>query len=148
MVMYYYVLIVFSFRRESLKLILATDPLPRWFCHSTPPHDRHRRHEPATVSLPSPFAPKLGSASTGLTPRPFSLWPTAASRSDSAGEPPATREFSPPLFLQSRAKMPSWAAWPSRPGCAVGWARVHNVFYYYLLAFHFFELIQINSEFD
>jgi hypothetical protein len=33
MVMYYYVLIVFSFRRESLKLILATDPLPRWFCH-------------------------------------------------------------------------------------------------------------------
>jgi hypothetical protein len=35
MVMYYYVLIVFSFRRESLKLILATDPPPppRWFCH-------------------------------------------------------------------------------------------------------------------
>jgi hypothetical protein len=26
MVMYYYVLIVFSLRRESLKLILATDP--------------------------------------------------------------------------------------------------------------------------
>jgi hypothetical protein len=24
---------VFSLHRESLKLILATDPLPRWFCH-------------------------------------------------------------------------------------------------------------------
>jgi hypothetical protein len=34
MVMYYYVLIVFSFHRESLKLILATDPLLRWFCHN------------------------------------------------------------------------------------------------------------------
>jgi hypothetical protein len=34
MVLYYYALIVFSLRRESLKLILATDPLPRWFCHS------------------------------------------------------------------------------------------------------------------
>jgi hypothetical protein len=33
MVLYYYVLIVFSLHRESLKLILATDPLPRWFCH-------------------------------------------------------------------------------------------------------------------
>jgi hypothetical protein len=28
------VLIVFSLRRESLKLILVTDPLPRWFCHT------------------------------------------------------------------------------------------------------------------
>jgi hypothetical protein len=27
-------LIVFSLHRESLKLILAMDPLPRWFCHS------------------------------------------------------------------------------------------------------------------
>jgi hypothetical protein len=27
------VLIVFSLRRESLKLILAMDPLSRWFCH-------------------------------------------------------------------------------------------------------------------
>jgi hypothetical protein len=26
-------LIVFSLHRESLKLILAMDPLPRWFCH-------------------------------------------------------------------------------------------------------------------
>jgi hypothetical protein len=30
------VLIVFSLRRESLKLILATDPLLRWFCHNPP----------------------------------------------------------------------------------------------------------------
>jgi hypothetical protein len=28
------VLIVFSFRRESLKLILAMNPFPRWFCHN------------------------------------------------------------------------------------------------------------------
>jgi hypothetical protein len=28
---------VFSLRRESLKLILATDPLPRWFCHREGP---------------------------------------------------------------------------------------------------------------
>jgi hypothetical protein len=35
MVLYLCVLIVFSLRRESLKLILATDPLPRWFCHSS-----------------------------------------------------------------------------------------------------------------
>jgi hypothetical protein len=34
MVLYYCVLIVFSLHRESLKLILATDPLLRWFCHS------------------------------------------------------------------------------------------------------------------
>jgi hypothetical protein len=27
------VLIVFSLRRESLKLILATNPSTRWFCH-------------------------------------------------------------------------------------------------------------------
>jgi hypothetical protein len=25
---------VFSLRRESLKLILAANPSPRWFCHS------------------------------------------------------------------------------------------------------------------
>jgi hypothetical protein len=34
MVLYLCVLIVFLLRRESLKLILATDPLPRWFCHN------------------------------------------------------------------------------------------------------------------
>jgi hypothetical protein len=34
MVLYLCVLIVFSLKRESLKLILATDPLLRWFCHS------------------------------------------------------------------------------------------------------------------
>jgi hypothetical protein len=33
MVLYLCVLIVFLLHRESLKLILATDPLPRWFCH-------------------------------------------------------------------------------------------------------------------
>jgi hypothetical protein len=27
-------LIVFSLHRESLKLILAMNPFPRWFCHS------------------------------------------------------------------------------------------------------------------
>jgi hypothetical protein len=27
------VLIVFSLHRESLKLILAMNPSPRWFCH-------------------------------------------------------------------------------------------------------------------
>jgi hypothetical protein len=34
MVLYLCVLIVFSIHQKSLKLILATDPLPRWFCHS------------------------------------------------------------------------------------------------------------------
>jgi hypothetical protein len=34
MVLYLCVLIVFSLHRESLKLILATDPLLRWFCHN------------------------------------------------------------------------------------------------------------------
>jgi hypothetical protein len=34
MVLYLCVLIVFSLRQKSLKLILATDPLPRWFCHN------------------------------------------------------------------------------------------------------------------
>jgi hypothetical protein len=34
MVLYYCLFIVFSLHRESLKLILATAPLPRWFCHS------------------------------------------------------------------------------------------------------------------
>jgi hypothetical protein len=29
----YCVLIVFSLHRESLKLILKTNPSPRWFCH-------------------------------------------------------------------------------------------------------------------
>jgi hypothetical protein len=33
MVLYLCVLIVFSLRRESLKLILATNPSQRWFCH-------------------------------------------------------------------------------------------------------------------
>jgi hypothetical protein len=33
MVLYLCVLIVFSLHRESLKLILATNPSPRWFCH-------------------------------------------------------------------------------------------------------------------
>jgi hypothetical protein len=37
MVLYLCVLIVFSLRRESLKLILTTDPFPRWFCHSCGP---------------------------------------------------------------------------------------------------------------
>jgi hypothetical protein len=34
MVLYLRVLIVFSLHRESLKLILATNPSPRWLCHS------------------------------------------------------------------------------------------------------------------
>jgi hypothetical protein len=34
MVLYLCVLIVFSLHRESLKLIWATNPSPRWFCHS------------------------------------------------------------------------------------------------------------------
>jgi hypothetical protein len=34
MVLYLCVLIVFSLRRESLKLILAMNPSPRWFCHN------------------------------------------------------------------------------------------------------------------
>jgi hypothetical protein len=34
MVLYLCVLIMFSLYRESLKLILATDPLLRWFYHS------------------------------------------------------------------------------------------------------------------
>jgi hypothetical protein len=33
MVLYLCVLIVFSLHRELLKLILATNPLARWFCH-------------------------------------------------------------------------------------------------------------------
>jgi hypothetical protein len=35
MVLYLCVLIVFSLHRESLKLILAMNPSPRWFCHTT-----------------------------------------------------------------------------------------------------------------
>jgi hypothetical protein len=34
MVLYLRVLIVFSLRRESLKLILVMNPSPRWFCHA------------------------------------------------------------------------------------------------------------------
>jgi hypothetical protein len=34
MVLYLCVLIVFSLRQESLKLILVTNPSPRWFCHN------------------------------------------------------------------------------------------------------------------
>jgi hypothetical protein len=34
MVLYLCVLIVFSLRRESLKLILAMNPSPRWFYHT------------------------------------------------------------------------------------------------------------------
>jgi hypothetical protein len=34
MVLYLCVLIVFSLHRESLKLILAMNPSPRWFCHT------------------------------------------------------------------------------------------------------------------
>jgi hypothetical protein len=37
MVLYLCVLIVFSLHRESLKLILLTDPLPNWFCHRPSP---------------------------------------------------------------------------------------------------------------
>jgi hypothetical protein len=33
MVLYLRVLIVFSLHRESLKLILATDPFSKWFSH-------------------------------------------------------------------------------------------------------------------
>jgi hypothetical protein len=32
-VLYLYVLIVFSLYQESFKLILVTDPLLKWFCH-------------------------------------------------------------------------------------------------------------------
>jgi hypothetical protein len=35
MVLYLYVLIVFSLRQESLKLILVTDPFLMWFCHKS-----------------------------------------------------------------------------------------------------------------
>jgi hypothetical protein len=34
MVLYLCVLIVFSLHRELLKLILATNPFSRWFCHN------------------------------------------------------------------------------------------------------------------
>jgi hypothetical protein len=34
MILYLCVLIVFSLRRESLKLTLAMNPFPRWFCHN------------------------------------------------------------------------------------------------------------------
>jgi hypothetical protein len=33
MILYLCVLIVFSLHRDSLKLILAMNPFPRWFCH-------------------------------------------------------------------------------------------------------------------
>jgi hypothetical protein len=41
MVLYLCVLIVFSLRRESLKLILAMDPLMRWFCHSNATYNKN-----------------------------------------------------------------------------------------------------------
>jgi hypothetical protein len=34
MVLYVYVLIMFSLHRELLKLILVMNPFPRWFCHT------------------------------------------------------------------------------------------------------------------
>jgi hypothetical protein len=37
MILYLCVLIVFSLRWESLKLILAMNPFPRWFYHSHVP---------------------------------------------------------------------------------------------------------------
>jgi hypothetical protein len=40
MVLYLCVLIVFSLHRELLKLILVTDPIPRWFYHSLMPMTR------------------------------------------------------------------------------------------------------------
>jgi hypothetical protein len=65
-VLYLCVLIVFSLHRESLKLILATDPLPRWFYHSPAPTCRSRVFEqphalwsplPVTSSAPPSLAP-------------------------------------------------------------------------------------------
>jgi hypothetical protein len=42
MVLYLYVLTVFSLHREWLKLILATNPSPRWFCHRCHVHHPRR----------------------------------------------------------------------------------------------------------
>jgi hypothetical protein len=94
-----------------------TDPSPAHPSARPPSPPRARHGEP-----PITLHPKSGSPSTGLTLRPFSRRPTTAGRSDSAGKPPATREFFPPPFHRSRAEMPqgSWAAWLSRPSRAVG----------------------------
>jgi hypothetical protein len=49
------VLIVFSLHRESLKLILAMNPFPRWFCHTVgPAHWRLGRGAMATAPVVGP----------------------------------------------------------------------------------------------
>jgi hypothetical protein len=60
MVLYLCVLIVFSLRRESLKLILVMNPSPRWFCHTGEPFlvSDHvswaiRIYEPLILQAPS-----------------------------------------------------------------------------------------------
>jgi hypothetical protein len=81
------------------------------------PSSRAHHGEP-----PAALRPKSGSSSTGLTPMSLSRRPTAAGQPDLAGEPPATREIfpSPVSSVTGRNAQGSWAAWPSRPGHAVG----------------------------
>jgi hypothetical protein len=52
MVLYLCVLIVFSLHRESLKLILAMIPSPRWFCHGRSPIKKTPQLQHSTFRLP------------------------------------------------------------------------------------------------
>jgi hypothetical protein len=63
MVLYLCVLIVFSFHRESLKLILATDPLPRWFCHKIP----QEQHTVILIFRCGPDSSSVSSSTSSLT---------------------------------------------------------------------------------
>jgi hypothetical protein len=59
MVLYYCVLIVFTLRREWLKLILAMDPLPRWFCHILQ-SERGAKQRHDSLVVPLDQSTKLG----------------------------------------------------------------------------------------
>jgi hypothetical protein len=115
----------------------ATAGRPSHRC--TPPPDRHRRREPATVSLLPPFVSNRDHRRPGLLPGRFPanqrlptdrIWPVSRRR---------RRGFPLPCFR-------SWTAWPSGPSPAVGGAQVQSALSQ--LFSNSFELIQINSEFD
>jgi hypothetical protein len=61
MVLYLCVLIVFSLHRESLKFILAMDPLPRWFCHRVGMSGVDRMDSSTRVSVVISFCLALNS---------------------------------------------------------------------------------------
>jgi hypothetical protein len=113
----------------------------------TPPPDRHRRHEPATVSLLPPFAPNQDPRRSGLLPGCF----PADQRPPAGRIRPMSRRrrrgISLPCFL-GWAEMPEGTGPLSRAGRALLWAEPKCTVHFLNYFLNFFELIQINSEFD